>query len=333
MKNIFILLLFMGNISKLFAQPPNSAIFTGGNNDGFDKTNFTQAGNNIFNGGSGDGWDKTNFIQSSNNIFTGGSGDGWDRTNFVQAGNNIFNGGNGDGWDKTNFIQSANNIFIGGNGDGWDSKNFAQTGNNIFLGGQGDGWASAYRPLGPLPVTILSFTAIKYKSTSSFLQWVTSQELNSLRFDVEHSNDAMIFTKIGSVAAAGNSSVPLQYSFIDNNPVKGMNYYRLKQVDLDGHFIYTPARLLRFDEPDPATVKYYPNPTGGIITAELSAQNANELKLINIINAKGEVVNQLKLAGSSGSKIQIDMSQYAKGIYFVQLRTATLNSTERIVLQ
>ena len=176
----------MVNVSTLFAQPPSSAIFNGGNNDGFDKTTFTQAANNIFTGGNGDGWDKTSFAQSVNNIFNGGTGDGWDKTNFVQSVNNIFNGGIGDGWDKTNFAQAAN---------------------NIFLGGVGDGWASAYRPLGPLPVTLLYFNARKNTSTSSLLEWKTSQELNSSHFDVERSNDAMHYINIGKVLAAGNSAL------------------------------------------------------------------------------------------------------------------------------
>lgn len=333
MKYIFMLLLFIGDVLLLYAQPPNGAIFTGGSNDGFDKTTFTQASNNIFNGGNGDGWDKTNFVQSVNNIFNGGNGDGWDKTGYIQTVNNIFNGGSGDGWDKTGFIQGVNNIFNGGNGDGWDKTNFIQSVNNIFNGGNGDGWASTYIPLGPLPVTLLSFTARKTGKFSSLLDWRTSQEINSAQFDVERSGDAIIFLKIGTLQAAGNSSVPLAYSFTDNNPAKGMNYYRLKQVDADGRFIYTPARLVTFDDVNAGTVKYYPNPTNGILTIELSSANGNEARVINITNSTGAVVYQLKIGSSVGTKMQIDLSRYAKGIYFIQLRTASVNSTERIVLQ
>jgi hypothetical protein len=331
MKNIFILLLLLMNVSILFAQ--NNPIFGGGNADGFDKTNFAQAGNNIFTGGSGDGWDKISFAQASNNIFTGGNGDGWDKTSFAQAVNNIFNGGSGDGWDKTSFAQSLNNIFNGGNGDGWDKTTFAQAGNNIFFGGQGDGWANTYRPMGPLPITLEYFTARKNNATSSLLNWKTSQEINTASFDIERSNDAIGFKKIGAVNAAGTSSVGIEYSFIDNNPLQGMNYYRLKQIDNDGRFVYTPARLVVFDKLDVGTVKYYPNPTNGILTIELAVNNSNEIRVVNICNAAGAVVNQLKIAANAGSKMQIDLSKYAKGIYFVQVKTATINSTERIILK
>ncbi len=311
MKNIFIMLLFSVTLSTLFAQPPSSAIFNGGNNDGFDKTFFTQAANNIFVGGTGDGYDKSGFIQSVNNIFIGGTGDGYDKTGFIQALNNIFVGGSGDGWDKISFIQISNNIYIGGDGDGW---------------------ASVYRPLGPLPVVLLYFTAKKQTATSSLIEWKTSQEINSASFDVERSNDAVKFTKIGNVAAAGNSSVSISYSFTDNNPAKGLNYYRLKQIDVDGRFVYSPARLVIFDGLDAATVKYYPNPTNGMLFIEFSTVNINEATIINITNANGVLVNQYKLSSTSGNKIQVDLSRYAKGIYFIQVHTPTLNSTQRVVL-
>ena len=311
MKNIFMMLLFSVTLSTLFAQPPSSAIFKGGNNDGFDKTNFTQAANNIFIGSTGDGYNKTGFIQSVNNIFGGGTG---------------------DGWDKTAFTQSVNNIFIGGSGDGWDKTGFTQAGNNIFLGGNGAGWASASRPLGPLPVTLLYFTAKKNTVSSALLNWKTSQEINAASFEVERSVDAIFFTKIGLVHAAGNSLIPVEYFFTDNNPAKGMNYYRLKQIDVDARFVYSPARVVMFDGLNAATVKYYPNPTNGILNIEISSINVNETAVINITNEAGIVVNQYRIASISGNKIQINLSRYAKGTYFIQVRTPTLNSTQRVVL-
>ena len=329
---IFLLLLLLN--AGTFAQ--NNAIFFGGSADGWTAQNLVQASNNIFKGGSADGWSAQNYLQAGGggNIFKGGSGDGWDVRNYLQGGGGtIYKGGSGDGWDSKNYIQSNVSLFKGGFGDGWDSKNYMQSNVSLFKGGTGDGWASVYRPQGTLPVTLLYFTARKSAKNSSLLDWKTSQEINSSHFDVERSGDAIIFLKIGTLQAAGNSSVPLAYSFTDNNPAKGMNYYRLKQADADGRFIYTPARLVTFDDLNAATVKYYPNPTNGILTIELSSVNGNEARVINITNATGAVVYQLKVGSSAGTKMQIDLSRYAKGTYYIQLRTPTMNSTERIVLQ
>ena len=314
------------------AQPPNNAIFFGSTGDGFSKLNNSFSTNQIFVGGVGDGSAFASNGVASNDIFKGSVGDGFNFSSNNIISNTIFLGGNGDGFHNAGNAAPSNNIFIGGIGDGWSNALNVSASNNIFLGGEGDGWSSVYRPQGPLPVTILYFTARRQTSTSSLLEWKTSQEINSASFDVERSNDAVRFTKIGNVAAAGNSSLPISYNFTDNNPAKAMNYYRLKQIDIDGRFVYSPARLVMFDGLDAATVKYYPNPTNGLLFIELSSVNVNEVTIISITNASGAVVNQYKLSSISGNKIQVDLSRYAKGIYFIQVRTPTLNSTQRVVL-
>ena len=317
----------------VLSKGQNNPIFKGGNADGWMSVNKIQSSSNISVGGNADGWSALGYIQSSGNIFKGGTNDGWASQNYVQSTTNFFKGGTGDGWDSKNYLQSSLVIFHGGFADGWSSLNTVQSNLNVFLGGQGDGWASTYRPQGPLPVSLLYFTAVKNSATSSLLRWETTQEINTAYFDIESSSDAVSFRKIGTATAAGNSSVPVNYSFVDHNPLPGINYYRLKQTDFDGHFIYSPARSVRFDELDARTVKYYPNPNKGILNIELSSSNASEARVINVINASGAVVNQLKISGSAGSTMQLDLSHYAKGIYFIQLRTPTLNSTERVILE
>ncbi len=331
MQRIYIIVLLV--INGFITSAQNNAIFQGGSGDGVDKTVFAQAGNNIFTGGNGDGWNNTSFTQSAVNIFTGGTGDGWNNTSYIQAGNNIFTGSNGDGWNFTSFLQSGNAIFIGGDGDGWDKTSFLQAGNNIFTGGIGDGWSSTYIPMGPIPVNFLYFNAQKQGQTSSLLSWKTAQEVNSAYFDLERSTDALNYTYIGRVNAAGNSQIPVSYFFTDNQPANGMNYYRLKQVDIDGRFIYTPSRLVRFSDLNAGAVKYFPNPTNGFLNIELSEAIKKESKVINISNAAGIVVNQLKLGSNANPIFKVDLSSYPKGIYFVQVKTASTNSTQKIVLQ
>ncbi len=317
---------------RSFLQSGN-AIFTGGNADGWNKASFTQSANNIFTGGAGDGWNKTSFAQSSSAIFNGGAGDGWNKTSFLQAGNAIFSGGNGDGWTNTTFLQPGNAIFGGGIGDGWNNTSFLQAGNNIFTGGIGDGWSSTYRPQAPLPVKYSYFTAVKQGSSASLLRWETQFENNSSYFDVERSTDAINFQYIGKVMAAGFSSSPVTYHFIDHAPASGFNYYRLKQVDRDGSIEYSPARLVRFDGLDAGSVRYYPNPTRGMLQIDVSAVLNKEIRIITITNAAGIVVQQFIPRLSNDSKIDVNLGNMPKGIYFIQLKMGSFNSTQRIVLQ
>ena len=129
-----------------------------------------------------------------------------------------------------------------------------------------------------------------------------------------------------------NTSVSFNYSATDSRPVKGLNYYRLKQVDFDGKFIYTAARLVKFDQLDEAKVKYYPNPTNGILNIELTSAMQGEIKIINISNAAGIVVKQFRVGANSASILHVSMNKLPKGVYFIQVRTSSVNSTSRIVL-
>jgi hypothetical protein len=310
----------------------NNPIFQGGNQDGNDIINYSQSVNNIYSGGFGDGANTLSFMQNANNIFIGGNGDGWNSTSFIQSINNIFAGGNGDGWNNTNFLQTGNDIFSGGNGDGWSKTLTLQAGNNIYAGGIGDGWnAIYYKPIVALPVRIIYFKAEKLDAISAKISWETASEQNSNYFDVERGTNALQYKVIGKIAAIQNSNERLSYSFTDNSPEKGINYYRLKQVDLDGKYTYTPARALNFESINTETVKYYPNPTEGILNIEIQAL-AKELIIFNLFNTAGIVVNHFKIESIGQNLIQVNMGTLPKGIYFVHLKSNSLNSTHRVVL-
>lgn len=252
---------------------------------------------------------------------------------MCQPSNNaIFTGGNGDGWSGNSYRQPANNIYNGGNGDGWANNSYRQPANNIYNGGSGDGWGSAYLPATSLPVSFLYFTASQKNERAIVLAWKSSREINSSYFEVQKSNDGILYMAIGRIAAAGATGVATDYNFTDQEPINGPNYYRLKQVDLDGRFVYTPSRLVRFEERSNALVKYYPNPTTGILNILVTGQLKTEAKIINVFNATGEVIWQLKAGLTNLGVIPVDLSGFTKGIYFIQVKTATTNSVERIVL-
>ncbi len=287
----------------------------------------------IFKGGTADGWSSQNRIQSSSSICKGGGGDGWSSLNFAQASSSIFKGGEGDGWSSLNIVQSSVSIFKGGFGDGWDSKKYIQANSGIFKGGGGDGWASTYRPLGALPVTLLSFTAEK-QAKASLLKWQTSKEEGSDHFDVERSLDALSFVRIGAVAATGNSSATSSYSFTDPQPLKGYNYYRLKQVDKSGAFVYTPVRLVMFDAMTLTIFKAYPVPVTALLTIELPTQIQSENVVINVSNAVGVMVQQIKLSGNRADNRKVlNLTTLPAGTYVVQVSSAGFNGSQVIIKQ
>ena len=109
------------------------------------------------------------------------------------------------------------------------------------------------------PITLLSFNGVKTNSGIK-LNWVTAAEKNSSHFEVEKSTDGLSFTTLGKVEAAGNSSVSKYYSLTDFIPANGANYYRLKQVDLDGKTDLSRPVSINFDLNASSGISIYPNP-------------------------------------------------------------------------
>ena len=91
---------------------------------------------------------------------------------------------------------------------------------------------------GGLPVTLTSFTT-QSASKAILLNWETSSEINSDRFDVQKSRDAKSFENIGQLTAAFEATDTQKYQFKDATPFEGWNYYRLKAIDRDGIFAFS----------------------------------------------------------------------------------------------
>lgn len=204
------------------------------------------------------------------------------------------------------------------NGDGFNanitpSPSFA----DIALGASNTQSAFGYTS-GVVPVRLISFTA-KKQGTSALLNWATSMELNSSRFDVERSADGNIFIKAGTVQAQGNSSVISNYSFTDAAPFKGANYYRLKEINTDDTYEYSDIKKLEFNTGSVEAV-VYPNP----VTNTLYIKNLHGNNVIELINTNGKMI---KTINASSSTKDIDMSMLAKGVYLLKITESNALST------
>ena len=90
----------------------------------------------------------------------------------------------------------------------------------------------------PLPLS-WSFVKAQLINNQTLVSWATLQENNTGRFEIEHSTDGRNFVKVGERAAAGYSTTQRNYNFTHVQPGTGFNYYRIKQIDLDGSFTYS----------------------------------------------------------------------------------------------
>ena len=152
------------------------------------------------------------------------------------------------------------------------------------------------------------------------LDWTTSKEINNSHFDIERSSNGTNFLTIGKVEGNGSSSVNQSYQFIDPNPINGINYYRLKQVDKDGSFKYSNVLSIN-NSSNNQSVLIYPNPITSNLTIEVKGNSTDSYNL-NIINSRGEVVKTYCLNSLKESYYVGDLSA---GAYLIEIRKANDN--------
>lgn len=173
----------------------------------------------------------------------------------------------------------------------------------------------------PLPVSLLIFEAKKTNLKNVLCTWVTASETGNNYFEVERSGDGVHFSSIGLVAGAGNSTQQLTYSFTDENPLKGISYYRLKQTDFNGLYQYSGWSEVSFDAPQMLTA--YPNPSNGKFTVQLPFKNLETGIILRITNSLGAVVYEEMIASQIHS-VNLSGTGYANGIYTI----TAMNSQE-----
>lgn len=139
-----------------------------------------------------------------------------------------------------------------------------------------------------LPIELLEFTAVKVDNEKVVkLNWVTTSEIDNDFFIVEQSTDAQNWQELGKVDGNGTISTISTYEFIDDNPSLGKtNYYRLKQVDLDGTFGYSAIRSVDITTLDKFEISIYPNPI--LAGSELKIYSLSEVETINLYTTWGQ---------------------------------------------
>jgi hypothetical protein len=175
--------------------------------------------------------------------------------------------------------------------------------------------ATTLSSTGTLPVLLSSFTAALNDGSVVNLAWTTQMELNADHFVVLRSSNAgTTWGNIGTVAAHGNSSTPLNYTFTDNNPGQGTNEYRLQMVDKDGAYAYSEVRAIRLGLI--TSVNVYPNPAHDYVNVTLGTSATGNV-LIRLFNQGGQVLLEKSLSNASGTTVPLAVSNFPEGNYIV----------------
>ncbi len=190
-------------------------------------------------------------------------------------------------------------------------------------GVQGDGGLLQLNIAPLLPLTWLDFRAERI-DRKHHLYWQTGTEINTSHFEIERSADALQFERIGSRAAAGQSTSRQHYTHTDANPLYGFNYYRIKQVDNDGAYSYSSIAVLQNLEEQPYGFSLFPNPATAAFTLRAHASlPENELYFVEIYDALGRKIQRQALPHIAQNSQTIDIHTLTAGVYTVCIVSQT----------
>jgi hypothetical protein len=172
-----------------------------------------------------------------------------------------------------------------------------------------------------LPVRWFSFTGQLINNSYTKLNWSTSEEKETVRFEIERSFDGRSFVKIGQVNAAGNSAIARDYQFNDNTPAPGKNYYRIKVIDRNNKTQYSIVVTVVLASGFILT-DIHPNPVQSVLNMELVSEK-NVPVTEQVIDIAGKLIltrNEMLQKGTN--RLQWNIVNIPPGTYFLKLVTA-----------
>ena len=193
-------------------------------------------------------------------------------------------------------------------------------GNNYILMVDGFGGdvcdftVSGWTAVGILPIELISFNGITLSNSNS-LKWSTASERENDHFNILRSFDGVNFEKIGKQKGAGTTLSESQYEFADTEIRTGDVYYQLEQLDYNGTSTLSEVISLQRTANGSGVVTAYPNPTNSNLTVEVQSTTKGEHLVLSDLN--GSVLIDRELDGSL-QKIQLDLSQFASGLYLLK---------------
>jgi hypothetical protein len=187
-----------------------------------------------------------------------------------------------------------------------------------------------------LPVELIGFSARLVEGRTE-LQWETATEINNDYFTIEHSTDGQEFRPIGTQPGAGNSNRVMRYSAIHDSPVRGYNYYRLKQTDFDGQYSYSPIETVKYQDGQTGTrtleiTSAGPNPFENEFKVNLLTHSTASIRVL-LTTLSGNTVYESELEPKDGMNefVYTAGSTLDAGTYLLHLVQGEIRQTRKLI--
>ncbi len=173
-----------------------------------------------------------------------------------------------------------------------------------------------------LSAELSSFSAQK-ANHSIALSWLTASEQNNNHFNIERSSNGKSFTTIGQVKGSGTTASSNKYNFTDNNPLSGVNYYRLNAVETTGKTAFSKIVTVDFSTKGSNKLMVYPNPAKSGLNINYESNEEANLN-IQVLDMTGKVHLTQQMEGLKGdNNIRLNIENLPNGVYFMRINDST----------
>lgn len=180
----------------------------------------------------------------------------------------------------------------------------------------------------PLPISLLQFSVALNENDEADCMWSTSTETNNDFFTLEKSANGKSWTFVAQVPGMGNSTSFTPYQHTDPQPFDGITYYRLSQTDFNGDQKYLGIKAVKLSRGKWSSIQVYPNPAHTNLTVKSQQKTSG---LMTIRSSVGQDV--YRTVWTEQSEVIVDVSQFAKGVYFVDCQFGHQNEVIKVVVQ
>ena len=190
--------------------------------------------------------------------------------------------------------------------------------------------SKAQAPLpGQLPVNLKAFKARAEDNNKVKVFWTTAYEKDNAYFDIERSSDGVNFIPVGRVPGVNSSGILTDYIYYDHQAMKGISFYRLKQVDVDTKYTYSPIERVRNADTD-NSIDVFPNPVPGTeFKIDLLKKIPGTIDVL-VYDQSGRL--QLQQQFSNDNVLTINHHLPA-GLYTIKITAKEFNITKKLVIE
>ncbi|MCO6500759.1 MAG: T9SS type A sorting domain-containing protein [Vicingus serpentipes] len=182
-----------------------------------------------------------------------------------------------------------------------------------------------------LPIELLYFNAIMDGKVVK-LNWTTTAEINNDYFTIQRTQDGFIYTEIGTIAGAGNSNTILNYREVDQYPLSGISYYRLKQTDFDGNYTYSKLVAVELAPKGSLFIDYVYLDHDNNNLEYYFSYNHNKPLSVDILDVSGKVIYSETISTNNSNNVKaISLSNISQGVYLLRLSDGVNSKVKKFI--